>query len=76
MSERPLTFDQIQNMRAAIDMVLRSLGEHAKPRAEVVSVIVPLVESHGHSASALALLALEKMGLSHFDLDNGEQTAG
>jgi hypothetical protein len=62
-------------MRAAIDMVLRSLGKDARPRAEVVGIIVPLVENHGHSAPALAQLVLEKMGFSHVAFDDGEQTA-
>jgi hypothetical protein len=35
-----------------------------------------LVEKHGRSVPSLGLLALEKMGLSHVVLDEGEETAG
>jgi hypothetical protein len=64
MSEQPLTFEQIQTMRMAIDMVLHSLGGDAKRRPEVASVIVPHAGIDGHSASTLANLALEKMGVA------------
>jgi hypothetical protein len=63
MSEQPLTFEQIQTMRMAIDMVLRSLGDDPKRRPEVVSAIVPHAGINGHSAATLANLALDKMGL-------------
>jgi hypothetical protein len=73
MSERPLTFDQIQTMRTAIDMVVSSLGPHVSRRAKVVSVIVPQAGIEGHSAATLANLALEKMGFSH-RVSDGDQS--
>jgi hypothetical protein len=63
MCERPLTFEQIQTMRTAIDMVMKSLGPHISRRAKVVSVIVPHAGFDGHNAATLANLALEKMGV-------------
>jgi hypothetical protein len=68
MSDQQLTFEQIQNMRAAIDMAIQAMGENPRPRAEVVTAIAPLVEKHGDCASKLATLVLEKMGLSHIRL--------
>jgi hypothetical protein len=63
-------------MRGAIDMVIQSLGDKAPPRAEVVTAIAPLVETHSGGPAALATLVLEKMGLSHVALvDSGETAA-
>jgi hypothetical protein len=67
MSDQQLTFEQIQNMRTAIDMALQAMGENARPRAEIVTVIAPLVEAHGSCASKLATLVLEKMGFAVLD---------
>jgi hypothetical protein len=58
-------FEQIQSMRAAIDMVMGSLGPGVRGRAEVARAIVPFAGTGGHSASTMANLALEKMGFSH-----------
>jgi hypothetical protein len=63
MYERPLTFEQIQTMRTAIDMVMKSLGPHISRRAKIVSVIVPHAGVDGQSAATLANLALERMGV-------------
>jgi hypothetical protein len=68
MSDQQLTFEQIQNMRAAIDMTIQAMGENPRPRAEVITAIVPLVKKHGDCPSKLASLVLEKMGLSHLRL--------
>jgi hypothetical protein len=64
MSEQSLSFEQVETMRAAIDMVVSSLGEDVRRRPEVASVIVPHAGVDGHSALTLANLALEKMGLA------------
>jgi hypothetical protein len=64
MSEQPLTFDQIQTMRMAIDMAASALGPHVSRRAKIVSAIVPYAGLDGHSAATLANLALEQMGLA------------
>jgi hypothetical protein len=64
MSEQPMTFEQIQTMRMAIDMVMSSMGPNARGRDEVVRAIVPHSGVDGHSAATLANLALEKMGVA------------
>jgi hypothetical protein len=56
-----MSFENIQAMRAAIDMVMRAIRE-AKPRAEVAGVVTHLAFENDFSASALANLALGRMG--------------
>jgi hypothetical protein len=74
MSEHPLTFEQIQTMRAAIDMVVSCLGPHVSRRAEAISLIVPRAGNDGHSAARLANIALEKMGVA-ISVSEGEAQA-
>jgi hypothetical protein len=69
-----MSFENIQAMRAAIDMVMRAIRE-AKPRAEVAGVVSRLAVENDFSASALANLALGQMGFPQ-RVTKGDEPAG
>jgi hypothetical protein len=75
---RPMSFENIQAMRAAIDMVMQATKE-AKPRAEVAGVVSHFAYENNISASALANLALDKLGflqrVSRLDEPEGLSTS-
>lgn len=56
-----MSFQNIQAMRAAIDMVMQATGD-IKPRPEVAGVVSHLAINLDLSASTLANLALRQMG--------------
>jgi hypothetical protein len=62
MSDQQLTFEQIQNMRAAIDMAIHAMGENPRPRAEVITAIVPLVKSMATAPRNWRALCLKRWG--------------
>lgn len=75
MSEdRPLSFDETQTMRTAIDMVMRTFGESTAGRSEVARIVLAfLVDEPEASASSLANRALRKMGFSRAVSDDAAE---
>jgi hypothetical protein len=59
---RPLSFERIQAMRAAIDMVMRTTDD-TESRSYVAGIVTALAIEHDTNASTLASLALQKMRL-------------
>jgi hypothetical protein len=60
-NHRPMSFEHIQDMREAIDMVMRMTND-AKSRSYVAGVVTALAIEHDTDASTLANLALQRMG--------------
>lgn len=74
--DRPLSFEETQTMRAAIDMVMRTFGDDIAQRAEVArNVLAFIVAEPELAASKLANRTLRKMGFSHVIADDGEERA-
>jgi hypothetical protein len=62
-AHRSLTFAQTQNMPAAIDIVMRTVGEATRKRSEVARVVVALAVQHDYESQRLADLAMTQLGL-------------
>jgi hypothetical protein len=61
---RPFSFEQSQNMRTAIDMVMEVLKDDSR-RGEVANLVLALINEQQYHASKIANLALLKLGYSN-----------
>jgi hypothetical protein len=61
-NHRPMSFDRVQTMRSAIDMVLRTTDD-TELRSYIAGIVTALAIEHDTDASTLASLASQKMRL-------------